>query len=154
MRGVWISILFLATITIQLSWFMYYFFVPSVDNIHAEVRTPLVKFGDNVIVKYTYTRNMWCEVIADRFIINIDTNTLVRRERLPSGALPLGTGSLNVLIPTKIPTNSIIPFGIADPSTKDLIPGKYVLREISHNKCGMRAPVTIPITDSTFEVVE
>lgn len=148
----WVIAVLALIATIQLSVFSYHFFQPAADLLALKVENPIVRYGDSLIVNQTYIRRDWCEVDIDRFIVNSETRMLMRRERLPAGILPLGTGIIRTSIPTKLPSNSIIPLGIADPAMSDLTPGRYTLMEVLHYKCELRANNTIPSPLVTFEV--
>lgn len=135
--------------------FFYYRFVYEPLSItDTKVVNPEVKFGEPLIVMHTYNRRAYCKVDIDRFVIRLPDETLVRRERLPAGTTKLGISTRHILIPTRFPSQTVLPLGLADPIIADLVPGtSYRLREFVHSDCGDRLHTAIA-PDVEFKVVE
>lgn len=112
--------------------------------VDTKVVNPNVKFGDLLIVMHTYDRRAFCKVDIDRFIIRLPDETLVRRERLPAGTTKIGISTRHVLIPTRFPSQTVVPLGLADPVIADLEPDTtYRLREFVHSDCGDRLHTSV-----------
>lgn len=120
--------------------------------IDSKILNPVVKFGDPLLIIQTFKRTVYCKSDIDRFIFKLPDYMLVRRERLPSGVTLIGTSTATVQVPTKFPSQTVIPLGIADPMIQDLFPGNtYLIRELVHSDCGDRMHTSL-LPDLEFTV--
>jgi hypothetical protein len=98
-----------------------------------------IPYGEMIELHLVYERAAYCKASLDRFLFKKPEMTLVRRERLPAGSTKIGTEEMIALIPTKFPSQVVLPFGIGDISVQDLFPGNnYLLRQFVHSDCGDR----------------
>jgi hypothetical protein len=102
----------------------------------AQAMNSPVTLGDDVIIKYTATRDVLCKTDGDIFVLQEPSGLVVQSSRRPAGIVPLGTSTYEAHI-----------------STLGLRTGKYVARIFVHSDCGDRLH-TIMVPDIPFEIVD
>jgi hypothetical protein len=119
---------------------MSYFMISTVREpyrtVSVTVLNPVLKAGEPLKMKFVTERNRFCQTTVAQFFVDLESNEVVYRGRVPSGFTDLGTQYPSLTLP--------LPF--------TPIPGrKYAYRPIVESDCGFssfahRSP------DAVFEV--